>query len=135
MKAQIQTLLVVALILSSTLLSAAEKYFVYGVNGNIEVEVIQYDQNNHKVIKYHENGTIQEQGYYKDSLKNGCWMSFDVEGNCTSRVYFDMGNRTGLWNIQSFNGDYYYRVAYEDDKAITVRKIAATGEVLEAFNP
>ncbi|MEX0813441.1 MAG: hypothetical protein WD048_14580 [Chitinophagales bacterium] len=135
MKTLLSILFFSLIFLTAISLHAKDIYTVYNEKGNKVKEVVQIDEKNHKVVKYHENGAIEEQGYYKNGEKNACWLRYDEKGNCISRVYFDKGVRTGVWNIQAYNGTYSYQIAYEDDKAIQIKKIAVSGKVLEEIEP
>lgn len=131
MKKRIHIFLIPLLILICNSIIAKDSYTVYDNSGQLEMEVIQLDENNHKVIKYHDNGMIAEEGYYKNGLKNGCWFAYNGKGKQISRVFFDKGQRTGVWNIEAYNAEYSYQVAYEDNKAVQIQKLDAEGTVIE----
>lgn len=114
---------------------ATENHIVYNQKGDKTMELVKLDEDNYKVVKYHVNGVIQEQGHYRNGLKNGCWLAYDEKGNCISRVYFDMGNRTGVWDVKTYDKKYTYQIAYEDDKAVLMQKLNHFGEVIETREP
>ena len=114
---------------------ATEKHNIYNQNGDRIMQLTQLDDYNYKVVRYHDNGLVEEQGHYRNGVKNGCWMAYDEKGNCISRVYFDMGNRTGIWDIKTYDKKFTYQIAYEDDRAILMQKLNKSGDIVETREP
>lgn len=128
-------LILMSFLLQFSNVKASEKTLIYNQDGSKKMHLVRLDDQNFKVVKYHSNGIVQEQGHYRNGLKNGCWLAYDEKGNCISRVYFDMGDRTGVWDIKTYDKKYTYQIAYEDDRAILMQKIDDSGDIVETREP
>lgn len=72
-----------------------------------------------KATYYHENGKMQQQGYFKDGKLEGQWIAFDENGNKTSIGEYVDGQKTGkwfFWNNKSLN-----EVDYSDSRVAAVK--------------
>jgi len=72
-----------------------------------------------KATYYHENGKMQQQGYFKDGKLEGQWIAFDENGNKTSIGEYANGQKTGkwfFWSNKSLN-----EVDYSDSRVASVK--------------
>jgi len=60
---------------------------------------------------YYEDGTIRQQGTYKNGELHGEWMAYDAEGKKQSMANYAEGKKTGKWFFWSSDKltevDYY----------------------------
>ncbi|WP_333694158.1 toxin-antitoxin system YwqK family antitoxin [Flavobacterium sp.] len=69
---------------------------------------------------YHDNGQVQQEGYYKDGKVHGQWVSYDVNGKKVSMGQYDNGVRVGKWFF--WTGGDLTEVDYSQSKIAQVRK-------------
>jgi antitoxin component YwqK of YwqJK toxin-antitoxin module len=50
-----------------------------------------------KVIYYHDNGLIQQEGYLKNNKPNGQWIAYNNKGQKTAIAHYDEGDKVGKW--------------------------------------
>ena len=50
-----------------------------------------------KATYYHENGNIQQEGFFTDGKLDGKWISYDVSGKVTAIANYSNGLKTGKW--------------------------------------
>lgn len=50
-----------------------------------------------KVIYYHDNGLIQQEGFLKNNKPNGQWIAYNKKGQKTAIAYYNEGNKIGKW--------------------------------------
>ena len=50
-----------------------------------------------KATYFHDNGTIQQVGFFKDGKLDGKWVSFDEAGNKKAEAQYTSGEKTGTW--------------------------------------
>jgi len=72
-----------------------------------------------KATYYHENGQIQQQGFFKDGKLEGQWVAFDDKGNKTSMAEYSNGQKTGKWIF--INETMLSEVDYANSKILSVK--------------
>lgn len=50
-----------------------------------------------KATYYHDNGKVQQVGYFNDGKLDGKWTSYDVNGNVQAVAEYTNGVKTGKW--------------------------------------
>ena len=50
-----------------------------------------------KATYYHENGKVQQEGFFKDGKLEGKWISYDINGNKKAIAEYTNGEKTGKW--------------------------------------
>lgn len=61
---------------------------------------------------WYENGELQQEGEYKDGIKNGKWLSFFNNGRLETISFYKTGNKVGVWIYYNILGDTVKREAY-----------------------
>lgn len=56
-----------------------------------------------KATYFHENGNVQQVGYFKDGKLDGKWSSYDANGNLKTIAEYKEGQKTGKWMYFSDN--------------------------------
>lgn len=46
---------------------------------------------------FHDNGEIQQQGFYKNGKLHGEWVSYNAQGNKLAMAQYTNGIKTGKW--------------------------------------
>lgn len=57
-----------------------------------------------QVTNFYEDGSIKEQGYYKNKLVTGTWTTFDKVGNKTAVANYKNGKKVGKWFVATKDG-------------------------------
>ncbi|MGO4819863.1 MULTISPECIES: toxin-antitoxin system YwqK family antitoxin [unclassified Flavobacterium] len=72
-----------------------------------------------KVTYHHENGQIQQQGFYKNGKLQGEWVSYDANGNKVAVAQYDKGQKTGKWFF--WNDAVLNEVDYSNNQIASVK--------------
>jgi len=86
--------------------------------GKPELEVAG---NKVKATYYHENGKIQQEGFFKDGKLDGVWVSYDEKGNKSAAAEYTNGLKTGKWVF--FNENNLCEVSYDNSKINSVKNL------------
>ena len=57
-----------------------------------------------KVTNFYEDGNIKEQGFYKNKVITGVWITYDKNGNKTAVANYKDGKKVGKWIVWTKNG-------------------------------
>ncbi len=68
---------------------------------------------------YHDNGEINQVGYFKRGKPHGEWVSYDLDGNKLSEGNYDMGIKTGKWSF--WNDKALSEVNYDNNEIADVK--------------
>ena len=52
-----------------------------------------------KATYFYKDGTVREQGFFKNKKLEGTWSSFDMNGNKTAIAHYKDGKKVGKWFI------------------------------------
>ncbi len=63
---------------------------------------------------YYADGTVSQEGTYKDGELHGEWIAYDINGNKTSLANYTQGVKTGKWFF--WNSDKLTEVDYENNQ-------------------
>ena len=69
---------------------------------------------------YYEDGTIQQQGTFKDGKLHGIWTSYDVNGNKLAVGIYKNGVKTGKWLF--WTNSSLKEVEYIDSRIVSVHE-------------
>lgn len=50
-----------------------------------------------KATYYYDDGTVHQQGFFKDNKLTGMWTKFDKKGNKIAIGFYKEGKKTGKW--------------------------------------
>jgi antitoxin component YwqK of YwqJK toxin-antitoxin module len=89
---------------------------VFAQNNKPKLEAIG---NMVKVTYHHENGQIQQQGFYKNGKLQGEWVSYDANGNKVAIAQYDKGEKTGKWFF--WNDAVLNEVDYSNNQIASVK--------------
>lgn len=57
-----------------------------------------------KATYFYKDGTIKEQGFFKDKKLTGTWTSFDKKGNKVTIGHYEAGKKVGKWFMWKEDG-------------------------------
>jgi len=72
-----------------------------------------------KVTYFYKDGTVKEQGFFKDKKLAGTWMTFDEKGNKTAIAHYEDGKKVGKWFM--WNKDGLKEIDYKDNTVASVQ--------------
>jgi antitoxin component YwqK of YwqJK toxin-antitoxin module len=72
-----------------------------------------------KATSFHDNGKVQQVGFYKNGKLQGEWTSYDTDGNKTAIAVYDKGQKTGKWFF--WNNANLSEVDYSNNKVAMVK--------------
>ena len=72
-----------------------------------------------KSTYYHDNGTISQEGYYKNGKVHGEWVSYSDKGERTAVASYNEGVKTGKWVF--WNKATLNEVNYADSRVASVK--------------
>jgi len=73
-----------------------------------------------KATYYHENGKIQQEGFFANGKLEGKWVSFDQNGVKIAIAEYSNGVKVGNWFF--WNNDGLSEVDYSKDNILSVKK-------------
>lgn len=83
------------------------------------------------VKQLYSNGQVAIEGEIKEQQPNGIWKFYDLEGNLTKRMQYNMGVRCGEWYVKYLGDTYFY---YENNRIIAKGGKANNYEWLNLLN-
>ncbi|MDY0781281.1 nicotinic acid mononucleotide adenyltransferase [Tenacibaculum sp. IB213877] len=72
-----------------------------------------------KVTFFHEDGSVKQQGFYKNKLLTGAWVTFDKKGNKTAIAHYENGKKVGKWFM--WHKDGLKEINYENHTIASVQ--------------
>lgn len=73
-----------------------------------------------EVTIYHDNGEIEQHGFFKDKKLHGTWQFFNNEGKKLAVANYNQGKKTGKWLF--WNNDTLKEVDYVNQKIASVNE-------------
>ncbi|MCF4100313.1 nicotinic acid mononucleotide adenyltransferase [Gillisia sp. M10.2A] len=77
---------------------------------------------------YYEDGSIRQEGTYKDGKLHGEWISYDANGKKIALAQYEEGNKTGKWFFWS--ADKLTEVDYNDNQIADVTSYTNTSTLV-----
>lgn len=72
-----------------------------------------------KVTYYYKDGSVKQQGFFKDKKLTGTWTSFDQKGNKTAIAHYENGQKVGKWFL--WQGDVLREINYNKNVVASVQ--------------
>ena len=72
---------------------------------------------------YYENGSIRQEGTYKDGELHGKWVSYNENGEKTASAEYNDGEKTGRWLF--WEGDKVKQVEYKSNQIVSVDNVVS----------
>ena len=72
-----------------------------------------------KATSFHDNGKVQQVGFYENGKLQGEWTSYDTDGNKVAIAVYDKGQKTGKWFF--WNNATLSEVDYSNNKIASVK--------------
>lgn len=76
---------------------------------------------------YYEDGSIAQEGMYKDGKLHGEWVAYDINGNKTSLAKYSQGIKTGKWFF--WTSDKLTEVDYDNNQIADVNTWKIDGDL------
>jgi antitoxin component YwqK of YwqJK toxin-antitoxin module len=73
-----------------------------------------------KATYFHENGKVQQVGYFKDGKLEGKWNSYDVNGLLQVSATYSEGKKNGTW-VYYNNTTLTKQIDYSNNLVVSVR--------------
>ncbi len=67
---------------------------------------------------YYEDGSVRQEGTYKDGKLHGQWISYNQNGEKTAIAHYNQGEKEGKWFF--WNNDRLTEVDYENSRIASV---------------
>ncbi len=77
---------------------------------------------------FHDNGQIQQQGFYKNGKLHGEWVSYNAEGKKLAMAQYEDGIKTGKWFM--WNKGVLIEVDYDANVIASVVEWSAKNTVV-----
>ncbi|NVK52875.1 MAG: nicotinic acid mononucleotide adenyltransferase [Flavobacteriaceae bacterium] len=72
-----------------------------------------------KATYYYQDGTIKEQGFFKDKKLTGKWVRYNKEGEKTMIAYYKAGKKVGKWF--AWNKNTLKEINYANNTIVSVK--------------
>ncbi|MCM4159468.1 nicotinic acid mononucleotide adenyltransferase [Antarcticibacterium flavum] len=105
--------------------------FAFFTNSNAQEKPPVFEEHG-ELIKgtfYYEDGSVRQEGTYKDGKLHGKWISYGQDGKKNALAEYAEGQKTGKWFFWS-NGDVLNEVDYSENRIAEVKVYKNTGERL-----
>lgn len=125
-----KALLMVVALMSSFIAGAQENITrEYYADGSLKsVEYVSGERI--RSVKYHDNGTLSEKGWFVNGSPDGTWVQYDPQGQLLARVRYSEGKRDGKWSIRNSADGSLMRLQYRDGKLVRGEQVNPNGEVI-----
>ncbi|MCM4155198.1 nicotinic acid mononucleotide adenyltransferase [Gramella sp. AN32] len=77
---------------------------------------------------YYDDGSVKQEGTYKDGKLHGEWVSFDENGEKVALGQYNQGEKDGKWFFWS--GDKLTEVDYKENKVASVNNYKSESSVV-----
>lgn len=77
---------------------------------------------------YYEDGSVRQEGTYKDGKLHGQWISFDQNGKKIALAKYEEGNKSGKWFF--WNSDQLTEVDYDNNQIADVTSYKNTTSIV-----
>ena len=78
---------------------------------------------------YYEDGSIKQEGTYKNGKLHGKWVSYGQDGEKNAIAQYEEGTKTGKWFF--WHDDLLNEVDYKDNRIVEVRKYKIAEAILQ----
>lgn len=72
-----------------------------------------------KATYYFKDGSIKEQGFFKNKKLTGKWIAYNKQGDKTATAYFSAGKKVGTWF--AWNNNSVREVTYNNNTIVSVK--------------
>jgi antitoxin component YwqK of YwqJK toxin-antitoxin module len=85
-----------------------------------EVEpTYEKSENKVKATYYFEDGSVKEQGFFKDAKLTGKWVTYNKQGEKTKIAHYKAGKKVGKWF--TWNKNLLKEINYVSNKIVSVK--------------
>jgi len=98
---------------------------------NIKPTYEEIDNDKVKGTFYHENGKIQQQGFYKDGKLHGKWISYNVKGQKVAEGTYEKGTKIGTWFF--YDGKTLSEISYNKNVIASIKTWDENSTVVANF--
>jgi antitoxin component YwqK of YwqJK toxin-antitoxin module len=97
------------LLFSVTFISAQEKEPLFEKSENMV-----------KATYYYEDGSVKEQGYFKNKKLEGRWVSYNQDGEKTMIAHYKAGKKVGKWFV--WNDKTLKEINFNNNVIVSIKK-------------
>ena len=97
---------------------------------NIKPKFVKVDDKV-KATYFHQNGSIEQIGYFVNGKLDGEWVSYDADGLKVSVGNYVNGIKTGKWFF--WNGDQLSEVSYSNNKILGITSWGSDSDLVANF--
>jgi len=98
-------------------------------NGSVKTKVVKHEKN-YELIKFYENGSIQEIAFYDlNKEKTGTWTRYCENGCISATASFKHDKKDGDWKIYDENGKMVTYIKYKHGKKDIICTINENNEL------
>jgi len=72
-----------------------------------------------KVTNFYEDGSIKEEGFYKNKVITGTWTTYNQDGEKTAIAKYNNGKKEGKWFL--WNEDGLKEIDYKNNVVVNVQ--------------
>lgn len=88
-------------------------------NGTPKVKYEFLGNQTYQATYYFEDGSIREEGYFRNGKTHGLWISYNEKGQVIREGYFNNDKKDGKWRAWNDQGQLLGEVMYLDDMLMT----------------
>lgn len=72
-----------------------------------------------RVTYFYKDGSVRQQGFFKDKKITGTWTFFDTKGNKTTVARYKNGKKVGKWLLLTHDG--MKEIIYKNNLVVSVK--------------
>ena len=102
-----------------------------GITGFSQEKVVKKtdEKDQLKVVYYHDNGLIQQEGFMKNSKPNGEWKAYNKKGQKIALAHYKSGNKVGKWFF--WKKGKLIEIDYDDNEIASVKSWQESTQVVD----
>ena len=89
------------------------------------------DKEQLKVIYYHDNGLVKQEGFIKNNKPNGQWKAYNEKGQKIALAHYDDGDKVGKWFF--WKDGKLVEVDYDENEIASVKSWKESTQVVDKF--
>ena len=89
------------------------------------------DKDQLKIVYYHDNGLIHQEGFIKNNKPHGKWIAYNRKGQKVALARYNKGDKVGKWFFWK-NGKLV-EVDYDENEIASVKSWKKSTQVVDKF--
>lgn len=94
----------------------------FHADGKVKCSYEKVDAQTVRMVRFHENGQLAEQGQYRNGRPDGRWQTWEADGTKTSEINYQNGVRHGEFRVYDRSNGSVTEIVYAAGKLTSANK-------------